>query len=223
MNNKLIIGLVIVGLLGVGAVANFNLSGNNQSGLTDKYISDLGAQRLAQGYLALVMDDDGWKQVDEVGLTKNHGIGHPASPCPDFFRPLILQFPDDISPLPSNLALDAGGVEWFDFPIQVPVPANGRPELPSTFPSLPPDGFFSQPFFTSFNCQLDSYTTQEFSSSLNITIYNADNTVYQPEFSIPVEMNVFAAQDYPADPAVLVDGFELATPEEDAWNLIVFP
>jgi hypothetical protein len=223
MNNKIIISLLVLGILGIGALVYFNLQGNIQNNSTNEFISDLGAQKLAQGYLALILDGDEWKPVGEEGLVKNHGIGHPDSPCSDFFRPLILQFPEDTNPLPSNAALNNGGADWFDFPIQVPVPASGRPELPSTFPSLPPDGLFSQPFFTSFNCQLDSYITQELSGNLNITIYNADNTVYQPEFAIPVEVNVFAAQDYPADPSVLLDGFESATPEEDAWNLIVFP
>jgi len=100
--------------------------------------------------LALFLDEAGWKPVDGIGLIKNHGIGHADSPCPDYFRPLILQFPEDVSPLPANLALNDGRTEWFEFPVLVPVPADGRPELPSGFPPLPAEGLFSQSFFTSF-------------------------------------------------------------------------
>ncbi|MDP3964485.1 MAG: hypothetical protein Q8Q20_02360 [bacterium] len=239
--NKILITISIVVLLGIGSYALFNTeeatAPTNENGETKQensgFISDLGAQKLAQGYLALVMDNDGWSELSEEGLKKNHGVSNPDSPCPDFFAPLILQFPEDVAaqnPPIENLALTSVGFPWLTFPVQVTVPADGRPNLPPSAPVLP-DGFFSDPFFVNFNCNITSFDSQKLEGLLNIAIYNSDNSEYRPAFDIPVSVDLYGQQDYPADESIFTDGFESVPescvspgiPEEDCWNLIVFP
>ena len=223
------LGIALLVALIAGGIAYFGF----QQEEPPAGISDLGAQQLAQGYLALVMDTEAqaWKPLDDEGLKKKHGISHPSSPCPDFFAPLILQFPDDIgsSSLPSNLAMHVADTPWINSPVQVSIPPDGRPLLPESVPQLP-KGYFSDPFFINFNCNINQLETQQLSGDLNITIYNADNSEYRPGFTIPVDVNVFGQTDYPNNED-FVDGFERlpltcvnpGTPEEDCWNLIVFP
>ena len=226
MNVKTI-GVAILILLGVGTA--FYALKDKQTEPTP-FLSDLGSARLADGYLALILDrDDGWKPLDEVGLVKNHGVGHASSPCPDFFAPVVIMFPEGPNPPPSNLALNAPDLPWLSFPVQVGIPADGNPQLPGSVPPLP-EGFFSDPFFVNFNCNIAGFDTQQLNGPLNITIYNQDNSQYRPTFQLPVNVDVFAQQDYPAE-EIFTDGFEeipatcanLGTPEEDCWNLIVFP
>ena len=203
------VGIAILLLIGGGA-AYYATRDKAPDAPSTAFISDNAAQRLAEGYLALIFDDGNWNEVSPEGLTKNHGIGHAASPCPDFFAPFIIRFPDNLNPPPSNLALNPGGDRWFSFPPQVAIPPDGIPTFPADFPQ-PPPGFYSQPFFVNFNCNIPSPTTQELNGNLNITIYNADNTEYRPGFKIPLKVNVFAAADYPTDEA-LTDGFEPIPP-----------
>jgi hypothetical protein len=254
MNKNMVIGAVLVVLLGAGAYIGLRGWTLDDDGVapvdpfgsapdSSPFLSDVGAQRLAQGYLALVLDGpDSWQPVPEEGLKKNHGISHPQSTCPDIFPPTVLVFPDtiaDLGPPPFNLAINDNQTPWLDHPLQVPVTQG-----PGTFfetrgyeiVQAPDNFFYSHAFTTTFNCNIPSLETQNLSSGLNVSLYASDNTLIQT-FTVPIGVDVFAQADFPSDDGFFVDGFEgwgncppvapsavqPGTPEEDCWNLIVFP
>jgi|SRR3989344_2051245 len=252
------IGVVLAVLIGVGTYefvldndAVFDLFQDDfgtgmqfDDASSTPFTSDLGAQRLAQGYLALVMDGpEDWQLIPEEGVKKNHGIGHPASTCPDIFPPTVLVFPNTISdmgPPPFNLAINDGGTAWLDHPIQIPVTQGPAPFFTQEgyeIVGAPDNFFYSHAFTTSFNCNIPALETQNLSTDLNVSLYASDNTLIQT-FDVPVGVDVFAQADFPGNDSFFVDGFEgwgscppvapatavnPSTPEEDCWNLIVFP
>ncbi len=173
------------------------------------------------GLLGYDPPTDAWITIDS--LVKFHGIGHPASPLPDYWPPVILQVPDE---------LGGGWIEvqdpddpWFDVPSDpIPLYPFAQLNLPEGV-SQPPAGTYSTPFFPSFNGDIPTLFTgaQTLEAFFTLILFGSDGDPYlmpdsnEPfEFRVPVTVEVFAQEDWPSDTSIFTDGFESG--DTSAWG-----
>jgi hypothetical protein len=190
-----------------------------------------------------------WKTFDPARETimLPHVMNDPLlGPCPTHSSPMIFGFSDDVlagdpssDMVPTEivalnlrssggdnslLAPDSLRVDsFFDVfvDIDVPPPADA-----------PEEGFrYTRPFVVDFTCQLDTYETQSLDVPVTWSLLGPNGTVVRDMDNQPLggrfgaTINVYEPGDEPDN---LPEPFDLTcvnpgTPEEDCWNLIVFP
>ena len=171
--------------------------------------------------------------VGVSGPKHGHGIGHQKSQCgTDFFRPLILQFPDD---------LGRSSVARVDYQVEDPH-LNVTP--PVAGPNFEVDSFFdvftdisldgsggelsehvleeydakydgdyilSDMPFLEFTCNIETFETQKLTGNVHVMLYDEGDQLIA-EGSFPTETFVFDANDH----EIFADGFESG--DVSAWS-----